>query len=76
MVPEVVELDHTGVDLDAVVAEEECEEEAGCLEHTTAADVGQISEEEAVSGCHGQVRTILGSAPVEHWALIWTVAGY
>ena len=76
MVLEVAGPDHTGVDLAAVVAEEECEEEAGCSEHTTAADVGQRYDEGGVSGHHGQVRTTLGSAPVEHLALIWTDAGY
>ena len=49
MLLEVAGPDHTGVDLAAVVAEEECEEEAGCLEHTTAADVGQRYDEGGVS---------------------------
>ena len=73
MVPEVAVLDHTGGDLDEVGVEEDHDEVVGCPEHKNDAVVGPGSDEEAVPGCQGQVEIILGSAPVEHWALIMLI---
>ena len=64
--PEVAVLEHTGGDLDVVVAGGNHEEGVGCPEHRTAAD----EDEEAG---FGQVES---SAPVKHCALLTIVAGY
>ena len=62
-------LEHTGGDLEEVVAGENHEEGVGCPEQRAAA------EEDERAG-FGQVETILGSAPVKHCALLIIAAGY